>query len=103
MGRCTPSPRSAITFVMLASGGDTGVRALHRIGAAVWAGGLVFLGIAVGVARRTLPEEVRVDFFRALGRRFAVVGGLALLVLIATGSDMASERHAWDQLGEASY
>lgn len=88
---------------MLASGGDTAVRAVHLLGAAVWAGGLVFLGIAVGVARRTLPEEVRVDFFRALGRRFAVVGGLALLVLVATGSDMASDRNAWDQLGDTSY
>jgi putative copper resistance protein D len=88
---------------MLASGGDTAVRALHLIGAAVWAGGLVFLGVAVGAARRTLPEEARVDFFRSLGRRFLLVGGIALLVLIATGSDMAGDRHAWDQLGDTSY
>jgi putative copper resistance protein D len=88
---------------MLASGGDTAVRALHLIGAAVWAGGLVFLGVAVGAARRTLPEEVRVDFFRTLGRRFLLVGGIALLVVIATGSDMARDRNAWDQLGDTSY
>ena len=79
------------------------VRALHLIGAAVWAGGLVFLGVAVGAARRTLPEAVRVDFFRSLGRRFLLVGGIALLVVIATGSDMASDRDAWDQLGDTTY
>jgi uncharacterized membrane protein len=59
--------------------------------------------VAVGAARRTLPEEARVDFFRSLGRRFLLVGGIALLVLIATGSDMASDRDAWDQLGDTSY
>lgn len=102
-GRCTRWRRAAALEILLADGGDTAVRALHLIGASVWAGGIVFLGLAVGVARRVLPEGLRVDFFRALGRRFAIVGGLALLVLIATGSDMASDRDAWDQLGDTSY
>jgi copper resistance protein D len=88
---------------MFATIGDTVVRSLHLISAAVWAGGLVFLGLAVGVARRTLPEGPRIEFFRGIGRRFAVVGGLALLVLIATGSDMASDRHVWGHLDETSY
>ena len=88
---------------MIADTGDTAVRALHLISAAVWAGGLVFLGLTVPVARRFLSGQDRIAFFRALGRRFAVVGGLALLVLIATGSDMASDRDVWGHLTDTSY
>jgi putative copper export protein len=88
---------------VFADAGDTVVRALHLIGAAVWAGGLVFLGIAVGAARRTVPDGPRIEFFRSLGRRFAVVGGLSLLVLIATGADMAGDRDAWSQLTDTTY
>jgi uncharacterized membrane protein len=82
---------------------DLAVRSLHLIGASVWAGGLVVLGVAVGVARKRVAEEERVDFLRALGRRFAIVGGLALVVAIATGVDMASDRDAWDALGDGIY
>jgi putative copper resistance protein D len=81
----------------------TAVRSLHLIAAAVWAGGLVFLGLAVGAAHRTLGDAERVALFRSLGRRFALVGGVALVVLIATGSDMTSDRDAWDTLGEGTY
>jgi putative copper resistance protein D len=88
---------------VFADAGDTVVRALHLIGAAVWAGGLVFLGIAVGAVRRTIPDAARIEFFRSLGRRFAVVGGLALLVLIATGADMAGDRDAWSRLTDTTY
>jgi copper resistance protein D len=87
----------------VADAGDTAVRSLHLIAAAVWAGGLVFLGLTVPVVRRFLDDEQRVAFFRALGRRFAVVGGIALLVLIATGTDMASDRDVWGHLTDDSY
>jgi copper resistance protein D len=63
----------------------------------------VFLGLAVGAARGTLADAQRIEFFRAIGRRFALVGGIALLVLIATGSDMASDRHVWGDLTDTSY
>ena len=82
---------------------DLVIRALHLIAASVWAGGLVFLGLAATVARRTIPDRERLDFFRSLGRRFAVVGGIALLILIVTGSNMASDRHAWGDLTDTSY
>ena len=75
---------------------ETLVRSLHLIGAAVWAGGMVMLALAVGAARRTVSEHERIALFRALGRRFAVAGGIAMVVLIATGTDMASDRlGAW--------
>ena len=73
---------------------ETLVRSLHLIGAAVWAGGMVMLALAVGAARRTVAEHERIALFRALGRRFAVAGGIAMLVLIATGTDMAADRLA---------
>jgi putative copper export protein len=73
---------------------ETFVRSLHLIGAAVWAGGMVMLALAVGAARKTVAEHERIALFRALGRRFAVAGGIAMLVLIATGTDMAADRLA---------
>jgi putative copper export protein len=73
---------------------DLAIRSLHLIAAAVWAGGLIFLGVAVGAARRTVPDRERIALFRQLGRRFLIVGGLALLVLIATGTDLAADRLA---------
>jgi putative copper resistance protein D len=82
---------------------DTAIRALHLIGAAVWAGGLVFLALAVAAVRRTVPAQTRIGLLRALGRAFALVGGIALLVVIATGTDMATDRKVWDDLTDTSY
>jgi copper resistance protein D len=73
---------------------DLTIRSLHLIAAAVWAGGLVFLGLAVGAARGTLADHDRIALFRRLGGRFLVVGGIALAALIATGTDMAADRLA---------
>src|SRR5687768_7380302 len=88
----------------LADTGDTVFRSLHLIGAAVWAGGMVMLALAVGAARRTVAEPQRIEFFRALGRRFFVAGGGAMLVLIATGTDMAADRlDAWSNLTDTDY
>jgi putative copper resistance protein D len=83
---------------------DVAVRALHLIAAAVWAGGLVFLGVAAGVARATIPEGERIEFFRRLGRRFLVVAFAAAAVLAATGVDMASDHLAsWSALADTGW
>ena len=83
---------------------DVAIRSQHLIGAAVWAGGLVFLGVAGGVARRTIAEAERPAFFRALGRRFAIVAFTAAAVLAATGIQMASDRLAsWGDLLHTGY
>jgi putative copper export protein len=73
---------------------DLAIRSLHLIAAAVWVGGMVFLGLAVGAARKTLADRERIALFRQLGRRFLVAGGIAMVVLIATGSSMAADRLA---------
>ena len=83
---------------------DLLVRSLHLIGAAVWVGGMVMLGLAVGAVRRTVAESERVALFRSLGRRFLVAGGIAMAVLIATGTDMAADRlGAWSDLTDTDY
>jgi len=83
---------------------DVAIRSLHLIGAAVWAGGLVFLGVAATVARRIVPAAERIAFFRMLGRRFAIIAGASALLIAATGADMASDRLAsWSALVETSY
>jgi len=62
------------------------------------------LALAVGAARRTVADTERVALFRSLGRRFLVAGGIAMLVLIATGTDMASDRlGAWSDLTDTDY
>jgi copper transport protein len=83
---------------------DVAIRSLHLIGAAVWAGGLVFLGVAATVARRTIPPAERIEFFRMIGRRFAILAGISALLIAATGVDMASDRLAtWSALADTSY
>jgi putative copper export protein len=83
---------------------DLAIRSLHLIGAAVWAGGLVFLGIAAVVARRTIPPTERVAFFRMLGRRFAIVAAVAAAAIAASGIDMATDRLAsWNALLDTGY
>jgi copper transport protein len=83
---------------------DLLVRSLHLIGAAVWAGGMVMLALSVGAARRTIAEPERIALFRSLGRRFLVAGGIAMVVLIATGTDMASDRLGdWGDLTDTDY
>jgi copper transport protein len=80
------------------------IRALHLLAAAVWAGGLVFLGVAAAVARRTVPAAERIVFFRTLGRRFALLAAGAAVVLGATGADMAQENLAsWGALIDTGY
>ena len=89
---------------MLLAASETLVRSLHLIGAAVWAGGMVMLALAVGAARRTVPDEERVALFRSLGRRFLVAGGVAMVVLIVSGTDMAADRlGAWSDLTDTDY
>jgi putative copper export protein len=83
---------------------DVAIRALHLIGAAVWAGGLVFLGVAAATARATIPPQERIVFFRALGGRFAIVAVVAAAAIAATGIEMASERLvSWSALLETGY
>lgn len=59
--------------------------AVNLFAAAVWVGGFVAIGVVARAARRTLDPATRVAFFRLLGRAYGVVGGVSLLVALATG------------------
>lgn len=83
---------------------DVAVRSLHLLAAAVWVGGLVFLGLAAGAARRAVADRERVELFRVLGKRFLMLSAVALVALVATGADMAADRlPSWDALTETTY
>ena len=59
---------------------------VNLLAAAVWVGSLAALAVVTRVARKTLEPQTRVAFFRALGRRYGVVGGGALVIAIGTGA-----------------
>ncbi|MBI3286935.1 MAG: DUF4149 domain-containing protein [Chloroflexi bacterium] len=65
---------------------DLFLRALHILAAAVWVGGIAFLGlVAAPVLRRELPPAQRIVLLSKVGRRFDPIGWGALVVLAITG------------------
>lgn len=59
------------------------LRAVHLFSASVWVGRLVAV-VVNRAAREVRDPPTRVRFFGALGRRYGMVGGAALLIAIAT-------------------
>jgi len=59
---------------------------LHVLAAFLWLGGLFFLA-AVGapVLRRMEPAELRARLFHGIGKRFRLIGWIAIAVLVLTG------------------
>ncbi len=59
---------------------------VHVLGAVVWVGGVLFMGmIAVPTAKKLGNEELRRQILDAMGRRFRPVGWTALGLLVASG------------------
>jgi hypothetical protein len=75
--------------------GETALAGVFALTASVWVGGFIAIGVVAGAARRALEPAARVAFFRALGRSYGIVGGLALLVALGTGGALVSGR-SWD-------
>jgi hypothetical protein len=65
------------------------------VAGAVWVGGFVAIAVVARVAGAQLEPAVRVAFFRALGRSYGRVGGLALVVALACGALLLAD-HPWD-------
>ena len=65
------------------------------LASSVWVGGFVAIAVVARVAREQLDPPARVAFFRALGRRYLVVGGSALGVSLASGAALLATRE-WD-------
>lgn len=68
------------------------IRWLHVLAMALFVGGQLMLAIAVVPALRTTDREG----LRSVARRFGWASLGALVVLIATGSAMASHGHRWE-------
>lgn len=69
-----------------------GVRWLHVLAMAFFVGGQLVLAVAVVPAERTAPDRTRL---RAAARRFGYGTLVAIAVLVATGSAMASHYQLW--------
>ncbi|HVW16959.1 MAG TPA: hypothetical protein VHB30_01810 [Solirubrobacteraceae bacterium] len=65
------------------------------LGACVWVGGFVAIVVVARVAREHLDHPGQVAFFRALGRRYLRLGGVALLAALGAGAALLA-RHRWD-------
>lgn len=78
------------------------VVAAGLLGLSVWTGGLVAIFVVARTAAATLDRHQRVEFFRALGRRYALVGNTALIVALGCGALLLGS-HPWTpaQVGAA--
>ena len=78
------------------------VVALEILSASVWIGSLVCLAVVSQAARTVLDGSPQVDFFRAVGRRYAIVGTGSLLVAIGAGLAMAWPPAIWSATIDAA-
>jgi uncharacterized membrane protein len=69
-----------------------GIRFLHVLAMAFFVGGQLVLAVAVVPAERGAPDRTRL---RAVARRFGYGTLVAIAVLLATGSAMATHHHLW--------
>lgn len=72
------------------------------LGLSVWTGGLVAIFVVARTAAKTLEGRHRVDFFRMLGRSYAIVGNAGLAVTLICGA-LLLRSHPWTpaQVGAA--
>jgi putative copper resistance protein D len=76
---------------------------LHILGAAIWTGGLIFVGVVAVVSRRTLPEATRIEFFRSLGFGFLVLAGIAAALLALSGNLLVDDFGGWEAVGDTDW
>jgi uncharacterized membrane protein len=69
------------------------VRWLHVVAMAFFVGGQLMLAVAVVPVERAAPDRERL---RAVARRFGYGTLVAIGILLATGSAMATRFHLWD-------
>ena len=68
---------------------------VFTLASGIWVGGYVAIAAVAGAASATLDPDSRVSFFRALGRRYLWISGVALVVALGTGAALLRER-TWD-------
>lgn len=68
----------------------------------IWVGSLVCLAIVARTARRVLDPTAQVVFFRAIGRRYALVGTGALAVAVGCGLVLSWPPSTWSPATQAA-
>ena len=68
---------------------STPMVAIELLAACVWVGSFVCLVLVTDAARKVLDGPSQVAFFRAVGRRYGIVGTLSLLAAIGVGLVLA--------------
>lgn len=79
---------------------------IHVLAALLWLGGMLFLGVVgAPVLRAIEPPALRQRLFSELGRRFRIVGWIAVGTLVTTGVLMLNARGLlhWSVLGSADF
>ena len=66
---------------------------LHVLGMAFFVGGQIFLGVVVVPAHLRRPDAIELG---PIARGFGIGSAVALVILIATGSALASHLDLWD-------
>ncbi|MGH9046810.1 MAG: hypothetical protein ACRDVW_05785, partial [Acidimicrobiales bacterium] len=81
---------------------STPLVAVELLAACIWVGSLVCLALVTNAARRVLDEPAQVALFRAVGRRYGIVGTGALAVAIGVGLALAWPPQAWSATVDAA-
>jgi uncharacterized membrane protein len=76
--------------------------AVELIAASIWVGGMVCIAIVAKAARDVLDESSQVAFFRAVGRRYGMVGTASLLIAIAAGLALSWPPSSWSRTIDAA-
>jgi hypothetical protein len=77
---------------------STPLVAVELLAACIWVGSLVCLVVVTSAVRKVLDGPSQVAFFRAIGRRYGIVGTAALLVAIGCGLALAWPPAAWSNI-----
>lgn len=72
------------------------------LSSSVWVGSLACLAVVANAARSSLDPTARVAFFKAVGRRYALVGDGALAVAIGVGLAMSWPSSSWSRLEDTA-
>lgn len=81
---------------------NTPLVAVELVAASIWVGSLVCLAVVTAAARRVLDAPSQVTLFRAVGRRYGLVGTASLLVATGAGLALSWPPSAWSPITDSA-